>query len=406
MKFEQYQSERETLINALETMVNAGATTEEFNAKKSEVEALDNRYEEATKQQANINAMKDLPIAQLQNLGGAAAPTQGTHAGAPIQLANGIAADPYNVITAEKQMENAFAKKVMGLELTNEEMQNVHTTEKGGVMVPQHTADRIIGLVSEQFPFFGDVYKYDYKGILVLPRHKAITSGDAAFYDEATPTVTEDNEFDSIVFGAKEVAKLVEVSFKLEAMSIDSFMSYITRELSVRIGRAVGTSVYNGTNTQKSFNGVITVLKAQASTPQIVTYAKGTNITYAHLTQAMGKVSSEFHAGIAIYANSTTVWEQLANITAQDGKPMFIADVTGSGVARLFGKPVKVDAGLPDGVVVVGNAVEGYAINTQLQLNVKTQEELRTRKTLISGLTILDGQVTREDALALIAPNA
>ena len=58
MKFKEYQEKRQNLINEAEQLINDGKT-EDANAKMEEIKELDNKWEEITKAQANLNALND-----------------------------------------------------------------------------------------------------------------------------------------------------------------------------------------------------------------------------------------------------------------------------------------------------------------------------------------------------------
>jgi len=58
MNKEQYLEQRNALMAEIENLINEGKI-EEANAKMKEVEDLDNKWEEITKANANMNALKD-----------------------------------------------------------------------------------------------------------------------------------------------------------------------------------------------------------------------------------------------------------------------------------------------------------------------------------------------------------
>lgn len=391
MKLENYKEQRVGLVMEAEELINE-SKFEDAAVKMAAVTELDNKYEAVQVQLANLNALKEQELVSLENK----------------SIAEGALSNMTKVEVAEVKLsnevllENAFAKTVMGQELTNIEMQNVTYAEDNQVVIPQHTMEEIIGLVSEQYPFFGDARKMAYNGTLTLPKHKAIISGDAKFYGEKEATAVEENEFVEVRLTGKEVAKLIEVSFKVEAMSITAFMNYLKQELVDRIGAVVGSKVFTGNGTTE-FEGAIAPLKTAG---QVVEYDATAGLKYGDLTSALGKVASQYANGSAIYANNATVWNNLANIMSVDGKPLFIADVTAGGVGRLFGQAVKVDGGVPDGVIVIGNANKGYVVNTVKGITIETDKDLKARTTQFLGHAIMDGAVTAEKALVVLAPKA
>lgn len=390
MKLEEYKETRNTLVAEAEGLINEGKF-EESTAKQAEIVALDNKFDTAQKELANLNALKEQEPVALENK----SIVKEDLTIMENKLATGT------TLSQDKQMENAFAKAVMGKELSVTEMQNITYAEDNQVVIPTTTMNEITGLVGEQYPFFGDARKLEIKGNVILPKHKAIKSGDAKAYGEKVPTEVEENDFVKITLAGVEVAKLIEVSFKIENMSVEAFMTYLKQELVDRIGKLVGEMVFTGVRANGQFEGAIKVLD---DAQQSVKYTSGSSITLKEMTSAMAKVKSAHATGAAIYVSNETLWTQLVNIVDGVGRPLFVSDVTSGGVGRMFGRVVKVDGGVPEGVVVIANAAKGYAVNTNKGLSVETDKDLKNRTTQFLGHAIMDGAVTDETAMVVILP--
>lgn len=393
MNKEEYLAKRNELLAQAEGFINE-AKFEESTEIQNEIKTLDSTFEAAAKELANINALKEQTFENIEN-------KSVDVKGATVVENQGVG----EVVNKKELIENAFAKTLMGKELTADEMTNLAVTSDNQVVIPQHTMDEIIGLVTEQYPFFGHARRFDYHGVLTLPKHKAILSGDARTYRETEGTVVEENEMVEIKLVGIEVAKMIEISFKLEVMSISAFMAYFRDELVERIGALVGTMVYTGIKANEQFEGCVDALKTVG---QGVEYPAGSQLAYDSITAAMAKIASKFTNFSSFYVNNATLWNQLATI--KDGKdsstPLFIPDPTGGTVGRIFGRQVHIDGGLPDGVIVVGDARSGYAINVNKQIQVESQRDLVKRSTKYLAHAIMDGAVTNEKALAVISPAA
>ena len=394
MKIKELLEQRNELLNNAETFLNEGKV-EEFNGIEAQVKELDNKIEAAKLANANLKALQDnKTVLDLENKN--------------VQVEGAKKVDNIsNVISSEQVYSNAFAKTMMGLELTPAENNafmemNNHTTLNTGVMIPKTTLNEIISEIEVQAPFFADAKKFEFSGTLSLPKHTAITAGDAAAYLESEATAVEKNTFVEINLGAKEVAKYVEVSFKLESMSIPAFLEYLKGEIVDRVGAALGKQAISGTGV-KEMTGVLTALNAV--TAQKTTYVTATGIAYKDITTAIAKLGSQHVKSAVIYASNATVWNQLANIMDGNGRPLFISDVTAGGVGRILGLPVKVDSAIVDGTVIIGNA-KGYAVNTNESLKVESARDIKARKVGFSAYTIVDGNVTHEKAFSILSPAA
>lgn len=311
-----------------------------------------------------------------------------------------------------KPMENkltyrdAFLNAVRDKKLSNEETEIIakynnvfiHDTENTSLVIPETTADRIFRRAGDAYGIYEDARKLNVNGNLRLVKHSGIKAGDADWYVEGTATVEEQNQFAEIELKGHELAKLVTVSWKLRAMAMDDFEDFLVEELGQRLGIALGTAVAKGDGTNKP-KGVVAAL---ADTDQTV---EG-GITYDNLLKAISKVHSAYKTGAKVYANSQTIWTELAGLKDGNERPYFIASAGQDGVGNILGFPVKEDAGLDDGEVVIGNAAQGYTINVNEDLSITTQEDAVNRRTYFSAYMVVDGAVVDDEAFAVIKPKA
>lgn len=413
MTKEQYKKLRAELTEAAEGLINDGKL-EDAQAKMGEVEELDNQFEKIKVANANLAALKDK--SQVRDLENKSVNAEG---------ATTVESTNQSVpLSQEEVYKNAWAKQMMNKSLSGEEQevfnkvntefQNAFTHDTGntGILIPETVAAGIWSRAEEMYPLFADVKKFAVKGKLIMKKHLSIVAGDAAWYDEATPTADEENEFGELVLDGHELSKAVSVSWKLKAMAVSDFIPYIINELGERVGVALGVAVARGSGTGQP-RGVETALLAEAGTPQVVTYDPDNATTpvplsYGNITAAIGKIHSSYLAGSAIYASNGTIWGELANLMDEQGRPLFIPDITSGGVGRMFGMVVKPDAGLSAGTILIGNANAGYVFNTNEPFSVVTEDHAKQRVTDYVAYAVVDGDVLDEKAFAMIrnVPNA
>lgn len=403
-KIQELLNQRKELLAQAETLVAEGKI-EEFNSIEEQIKALDAKIEEAKLANANLKALQDNQTA-----------IDPTTQSAVIEGGTIVAElQPTNVLTDEQVYENAWAKQMMGQELSNEELavfENVnktfnnaytHDSSNTAVLIPTTVVAGIFKRAEEMYPFFGDAKKYAVRGKLAIKKHVSIDAGDAAWYEEDTATADEKNTFGELVLDGHELSKAVTVSWKLKAMAVADFIPYIINELAERVGVALGTSGLQGSGTNEP-QGVETALTAEVNTPQVKTYVAADGPAYADVTALIAKLHSSYTQGAAFYANNNTIWTKLANIVDGNGRPIFIPDATSGGVGRLFGFIVKADAGVSDGNVVFGNPAKGYVVNTNEPFSVVTEDRAKARETDYVAYAIIDGGVLDTKAFALLTP--
>lgn len=413
MSKKQYLEQRNALMAEIENLINEGKI-EEANAKMKEVEDLDNKWEEITKANANMNALKDK--AKITDIEGKSIDIKGAK----------VVDDITKVIKDDdaKIYENAWAKYIQGKKLdakeqeifdrVNAEFNNTYThdTSNTSILIPETVVAGIWKRAAEMYPLLGDVRKFNVRGTLTLKKHTGIAAGDANFYDEATTTGDEENTFAEITLSGCELAKAITITWKLRSMAMEEFIPFIQNELAERIGAALGTAIARGAgpssnpSNPREPEGIETALLAEAGTPQVVTYddsASSTNkLTYDKITEAIAKIHSSYLNGASIYANNATIWTKLATLKDNEGRPLFIPDVTSGGVGRMFGMVVKPDAGVSAGSIIIGNAYEGYIMNTNEPMSIATEEHVKVRTVDYAAYTIVDGAVVDTKAFALL----
>lgn len=224
------------------------------------------------------------------------------------------------------------------------------TTSNTDKVVPVELKNEIISLIDNSTALFSDVIRDTIPGQYELVRHKSITKGDAAKTAEgAAPTDEEQNVFDRITLTGDEIKKTVKLSRKMMVQSLDSFRTYINREVSARCGVAGDKIVL--AKLVDSTLGMAAGNKINA--------AKAGTLTKADVMKALSLLKTYGNPaakGVRIYANQSTIWNQIAAIEDATKRSYFIDerddDPTVKG--RIFGSIVKLEDNLEDGVIMLG----------------------------------------------------
>ncbi|SKB36028.1 phage major capsid protein, HK97 family [Acetoanaerobium noterae] len=395
MNREKYLQMRNALMTEAQNLLNEGKF-EEMKAKKAEIEKLDSDFEAIATEQANLAALENKAVPY--NPENSAVNPIGAKVVGTTEQDN-----------SKVDYETVFAKVALKRPLNNAEIEvynkynpenaYTHNTTNTEIMIPETVIAGIMKEAVELHPILGDVRKLGIKGIVKFVKHTGIVAGDAKYYTESQVVEDEENTFGEIVLGGHELSKSVTVSWKLQEMAVSDFIPFIQEELGERIGAAKAHAIVRGNGTDQP-TGIITALKAQTLTPQIKTYA--TTPGYSDLTAAMAKIASEFAGGVKFYVNTSTLWNNLANLLDGQNRPIFIPDPTSGGVGRIFGKVVEVEDALLDGEILLGNSAKGYIVNTQEQMRLVTEQHAKARTTDFVAYEVNDGNVLAEKAFALI----
>lgn len=404
MNKKQYEEKRALLMKEAENLINEGKA-DEAQEKMDEVTALDDQWEAIATAQANLAALTrdPKPIGPI-GMSGKTGDENGEE-------------NPLEAAWASEKYVNAWAKQMMGKSLTAEEQKTyqmvneayTHTTGNTSIVIPKTVARGIWEMAGSMYPYFEDITKTYVNGVLSLIQED--TSSDAAWYDEETATEDGKETFKEYTLSGCELSRAITVSWKLREMAIEDFIPYIQRKLAKKMGAAAGYGATHGKG-QKAESGkpepvgVVTALKGEEGTPNIVTYAKGSTPTYANLTATRAKIKSGYAAGLKVYANSNTIWNKLANIMDQNKRPILVTDPTSGGAIRIFGMEVKEDDSMLDGEILMSNAADGYHANINKEMTVMTEEHVKARKTDYCAYAIIDGAPVTLKAHALLTEAA
>lgn len=224
------------------------------------------------------------------------------------------------------------------------------TTSNTDKVVPVELQSEIISLIDNSTALFSDVTRDTIPGQYELVRHKSITKGDAAKTAEgAAPTDEEQNVFDRITLTGDEIKKTVKLSRKMMVQSLDSFRTYINREVSARCGVAGDKIVL-----AKLVDSTLGMAAGNK-----INVAKAGTLTKADVMKALSLLKTYGNPaakGVRIYANQSTIWNQIAAIEDATKRSYFIDerddDPTVKG--RIFGSIVKLEDNLEDGVIMLG----------------------------------------------------
>ena len=412
MKYEDYKAKRDEFMAQAKAALDSGKIEDAKAARKS-IEDLDAAYEAAQAEAANIEALGaglSKPAAPVAPQAIAAA-TDGPIVAPAVVDAPQAREDVYRM---------AFAKTLMGQSLSaNESEVFANVNREAFATVPNKAADNQVIIpttmkqqiwqeIAELHPIVGDVEFTDVPGKIEIPKEVS-DGGAAAWVDEDDAAVSGVVSFGSVILDGHELVKAITVSWKLKTMSIDAFLTYITSKIAERMGAAIANAIVSGQGVPGQSDtfkaqpyGIITRLKAETGTPQVVTYTHSGSVGYANITKALGLIKSGYMDGVKIYAKNSDIWNQLANITTTQKQPIFIPDPTGQTIGRLFGREVIEEDAIPAGSFLIGNVRRSYVMNRNQDVSIYTEDHVKERTTDYMGYAILDGDLLTTKAFALV----
>jgi HK97 family phage major capsid protein len=225
-----------------------------------------------------------------------------------------------------------------------------HMTSNTDAVIPVELQNEIISLIDNTAVLWGDMPKQSFPHQFEIIRHKSIDKGDAAKANEgAAPSDDEQNAFDTLKFEGVEIKKTVKMSRRMAVQSVSAFESYIVSEIAARL--SVACNAHAHARLADASYGMDTGNKIQT--------AKAQTLAKADLAGLLSKLYTYGNAapkGAVIYANNNVIWNYIAMLEDANGRSYFVdeknADPSVEG--HIFGKLVKRDDSIADGVIIAG----------------------------------------------------
>lgn len=250
------------------------------------------------------------------------------------------------------------------------------TTANTTAVVPTVIMNRIIELVSSMAPLYDDATKSGMTQGFSVPRHTAINQGDAAVTNEGVANDDEQDSFTLLTLTGVEIKKHVKITRKMQWQSISAFEDWLVQHISKRIAVAKEARI---------------IAQLNDTTPGI---ASGNKISRTYTDNAIREALALItETGVKTwYANSKTIYNGLAGIKDNNGRPLFIENTTSDDPlvrGRIYGGIVKEDNNIPDNVVYVGVS-RSILANDFEALFIGRQTDMTTFVTTIGGYSLFD----------------
>ena len=272
---------------------------------------------------------------------------------------------------------NEVEKKALGDAVTTTATTYVAATAEvnginnGGLFIPTSVRNDILRKIEESSPFYRDIKKLAVAGNIDLPFAKA--SDDAAWYVEASATLNEGIEFAKLSLTGHELAKNVVVTWKLEAMAVEDFISFIVDEIASKMGKALVNAVLYGTGSDQP-TGALNGLQAQNGASVI----EGIFAAYESLV-------GENRIGAKAYISTSANLDLVSYKDGNDNFPYL------QGLASTKLMSIEVDPYLTNNDILVGNPAN-YIFNTVSPITVARETSVVGRKTTYASYGVFDGK--------------
>ena len=249
----------------------------------------------------------------------------------------------------------------------------------GGLFIPETVSMEILKEVELESPFLRDIVATHIKGLISMP-YKVSGSGAEAG-EEGKENKLESDEWAELTFAQMELTKTIRVTWKLEAMAVEEFISYIVGEIAREMREALADKPFYGT-------GVKEIAGIALSGNHVSVEYKDTDTALEAIKKGIAKLPKRKRAGAKIY-----IAEDMALDIAflKDDNGSYLNNpVNGVGLDNIAKYKVEVDPFLKDGEYVIGNA-RNYKMNYNEGISVTKDIIGRARVNDYTGYAVVGG---------------
>ena len=302
------------------------------------------------------------------------------------------------------EYRSGWAKSLMGLPLSEVEQRAVGTAltttattyvaatesvngvNNGGLFIPDDVMMDLMSRIELVSPFFRDVPKTSVSGYSKFPYKVSGTGAE----EQAEGTANKDGQVQwaDLTLTVLEVSETIRVTWKLEAMAVDSFINYIIEELAMAIPEKIANDIFYGDGTG-TLTGISKSGAALDGEYTIGTSAGNVADIYEAITAGIALLTDKRkRMGAKIYV-AQDIMDAMA--FARDGEDRFMHNpINGVGI-NSFGKYlIEVDPFLSDGDFVIGNP-RYYRFNWNEGLSITKDVSGKNRINDYTGYAIVSG---------------
>lgn len=284
----------------------------------------------------------------------------------------------------ETQAVNVVNQRALGTAVTTTATQYVEATaltdgvNNGGLLIPTSVMSDLLATNTLQSPILRDVMKLNVRGRISFPYKKS--SSKAEWVEENTPNTDGKAEWAEFTLTGKSLSKTVRVTWQLEGMAPESFITYLVSELQSEMAEALAIATIYGTGNNE-MNGI-------SNTSIQHNYAEGANLV-EHLTRAFLKIPKKKRLGAKAYVSD----EMYTELTLQkDDAGNYVYRQDTSGTIKVGGKyEVEADPYLMADDYVVGNLGRYYKLNENEKMSITKDVSGKARINDYTAFGIFDG---------------
>lgn len=399
MNKEKYLSQRNTLLEEAQALIDAG-DFKSFNEKKAEIEKLDDDFENAAREQANLNALKDnSKIVDIKNQG------TGVIYGTKIDSTNNAQTED---ILNSVEYRKAFMNYVInGTPIDGQFKNEAGPTKKSdiGAAIPETILTKIIEKIQATGMILPLVTRTSYQSGVSIPTSSV--KPVATWVAEGATSEKQKKSTGTIVFGAYKLRCAVCNSLEVEVMALPIFESTLIKNVAEAMVIALETAILKGTGSGQPKG----LLKETVEEGQNIEIARSESPEIEQLEDAEAALPLAYENG-AVWLMTKKTFMKYASLKDSSGQPIGRVNygIAGKIERMLLGRTVILNdymdsyVDTPDSDITVAALfrMEDYILNTNYDMGIKKYEDNETDDIVTKAVMLADGKVVDKNSLVTI----
>jgi HK97 family phage major capsid protein len=405
MTKEIYNIQRQKLMDDAQKLLDESKTAE-AQAKMKEVEALDAKFEEEAKIQANLNALAGVhvqgqavsvlpPVATAESIvlsGGAKTPD---------------VLDRYDTDEYKRAFMNyVLTGKKIPAELTNVDA-NTKTSDVGAA-IPTTTLQKIYEKIEATGMILPRVTHTSYKGGVTVPTSSAKPT--ASWVAEGVGSDKQKKALGSITFAYHKLRCAISMSLEVSIVTYPMFESQFVANVAEAMVKAEEQSIISGSGSGQPKG----ITKETVVTGQNIDIAAATTaLAYTDLVKAEAALPQAYDADAVWCMSKKTFFEQIVGMVDDKKQPVARVNygLSGKPVYSLFGREVVlVGDYLPsftasvtaDTIFAFIFNFKDYLWNENLGMTFRKYTDNATDDEVTVALALVDGKVVDKNSLVTL----
>ena len=284
---------------------------------------------------------------------------------------------------ASPEYRSAFLKNLRGEDLNEAESRAfTFLTTNTSAPLPTEMQNQIIDLIGEEHPIVADVYTLNSGAAISIPVAKSLAA-DAAQTEEGAAHADLQVTMTNVDLSGDDFTADVELSYKMAAMAIEAFESYLVSLISGRLGAKLAAGIV-----EKIKDGINEANKI------------ATGVNYANICAGFGELKRV--GAVVVYGTRKGVYNKLVGMVDQQKRPIFMNAITEKAAGAILGATIKFEEAVGDNELLIGDPKK-FLQNVVVPVMIEHDRVIKNSKIVYSGYTCQQGALTDDKAFALVS---